>query len=117
MVQLLQALAVFGAFILVVGGAIVWLTLWEKQARVTWKLVAEGELDRLECKAAWHRNRRGTTGHLPQYQRVHITIVYFADGSMKYISGLFKTDLPKGTKIFIYKNGLAEYRITDKADA
>ena len=117
MSQLLQTLAVLGGFFLIVGGAIVWLTLWEKRAQVTWKLVAEGELDRLECKGAWNRNRRGTTGYLPQYQRVHITVVYFADGSMKYIGGLFKTDLPKGTRIYVYKNGLAQYRIQDKADA
>ncbi|OGN10211.1 MAG: hypothetical protein A3J46_05915 [Candidatus Yanofskybacteria bacterium RIFCSPHIGHO2_02_FULL_41_11] len=82
------------------------LDLYEKRQANTWKLVAEGVLKSIE----YHNPPPRRKGRLfiPK-----IGVALFEDGQYCMVMGLVVP--PQGTRIKIYKNGLADFKIEKTA--
>ena len=86
------------------------LWCWEEKARVTWKVVAEGEYDYSVFNHANYSSKSGVLVRKMRTLKIPMTRIYFTDGTTILITD-YHPMLPSGTHIKILKNGLDQYKI------
>ncbi|MEK7556558.1 MAG: hypothetical protein AAB538_01125 [Patescibacteria group bacterium] len=99
-------LFLLGFVVFVVGGLFGLLTWYEHKQKNTWKLVAEGEYDRVEVRSNVIAARR-----LRNMGLLAVTTVFFKDGKTWPVRGVIFEPPERGTRIRIHKNGFGESRI------
>ena len=92
----------------VVGGQYIALRWYEYHQKNTWKLIAEGVYERIETRRA-PASIKSFTNYI--MMMMTISTVFFRDGTTCKAMDIAE-DLPdSGTRIKIYKNGMAEFRV------
>lgn len=92
----------------VVGGQYLLLVRYEHQQKNGWKLVADGVYEKVQTVNA-PISIKGFTNFM--LMMVNIATIFFQDGKTCATMGI-TGELPEpGTRIRIFKNGLAEFRV------
>lgn len=84
---------------------------WERKQARTWTAVAEGEFGRVEHREYTYSRRTGAMVHTTTRYRATMTIVHFADGRSFAMDGRHDPDIPPGTRVRVYRNGLGGHRL------
>ena len=78
----------------------------------TWRVVAEGDFDRVEYERRYHKARYGIFLYPREFSYLRpVTIVRFLDGRSYVISDQIPVRCAKGTPVKILSNDRGEYRV------
>jgi hypothetical protein len=105
-----------GTLLLVTGFCLLfgWIMVMDRdrrRAEADWRVVAEGEFDRVEYGYWVKAERHGSMVHTTSYRRMDVTAFYFMDGRSYVLGGRRDMPHPRGTRVRLWKNGVGDQRI------
>lgn len=92
----------------VVGGQYLLLCWYQHREKNTWKMVAEGVYEKVQTRSA-PISIKGFTNFI--LMMMSVDTVFFQDGTTCRAMGVTQNLPDPGTRIKIYKNGMAEFRV------